>query len=802
MQPLTRRSIIAALLLAVWLAPPALAQNIDPSANGSRFAWGENIGWINLAPSAGPGVTVTDVAMTGMAWGENIGWINLSPPFGGVMNDGLGRLSGYAWSENAGWINFTGVSIDVCGELHGKAWGENLGWISLRSNGPFPFRITTSWIPPGDVSSPETIATGPGPNWINTDAVVSLSAADCGSSVKDIHYTLDGGSEVIVAGSNTTLTISTEGTHALSFFSEDFNDNREPAQTLVIRTDKTSPLIVCPANVFVHQTTSAGATVIYPPATVSDLLDPSPSLSYMPPSGAQFPASVTTVNVTATDHASNVAACSFDVGVGNQPPTANPDAATVPQNIVNYQIAVLANDIDPDGDPLIIKSVGPPIGSATVSFTPSEVIYTPTPGFVGTDSFSYTVTDGLGAVSSATVRVNVIPSDLGLYRIQSGFGNDGCHAAPQSFDIKSNVAVQHATGFVQCFSGHGDLATEAGPGFMGTHAHARQTGFGTATGMGTTASLQAPFLVTSSNSDPVPVTVNLQFTGTASQTDPISIWSVKVVAFIDGHQVIGGNRNSFSTGGFPLPLLDGQPHVFTTNVIAMVSPNEPHRLDLEMESSAGAGDSFSEVQIDTQLTLPTSGPAFNLPDGVVLVDNAALSVVNNHWIDPRNPPVADTTPPVLANVPADFFTEATSAAGASVFYAAPTAIDDIDPNPIVTCAPPSGSQFPFGPTAVTCTATDASANSSQASFTLTVRDTTPPVLTCPPNLNIHATSAAGAIVNYPLATASDNIFLSLLTHNPPPGSHFPMGTTTVHVEAADEADNETRCTFDITVTNT
>ena len=85
----------------------AYPDNIDPDNDGSQYAWSENGGWINFQPSFGPGVTVSDTAVTGFAWGENIGWINLSPSTGGVVNDGLGHLSGYAWAENAGWISFS-----------------------------------------------------------------------------------------------------------------------------------------------------------------------------------------------------------------------------------------------------------------------------------------------------------------------------------------------------------------------------------------------------------------------------------------------------------------------------------------------------------------------------------------------------------------------------------------------------------------------------------------------------------------------------------------------------------------------
>ena len=123
------------------------AENIDPNEDGSQYAYGENVGWLNFEPSQGPGVTVSDEKLTGFIWAENIGWINLDPndsdPNTGVSNDGAGNLSGLAWGENVGWLNFDpnvpgdpthyGVTIDSDGNFDGWAWGENIGWINFHS---------------------------------------------------------------------------------------------------------------------------------------------------------------------------------------------------------------------------------------------------------------------------------------------------------------------------------------------------------------------------------------------------------------------------------------------------------------------------------------------------------------------------------------------------------------------------------------------------------------------------------------------------------------------------------------------
>lgn len=89
----------------------------------------------------------------------------------------------------------------------------------------------------------------------------------------------------------------------------------------------------------------------------------------------------------------------------------------------------------------------------------------------------------------------------------------------------------------------------------------------------------------------------------------------------------------------------------------------------------------------------------------------------------------DTTPPVLSGVPAAMTVQATNPAGAAVTYAAPTATDNLDGARPVTCTPPSGNHFPMGLTTVACTARDNSGNGAVGTFTVTVQDTTPPVVT-------------------------------------------------------------------------
>lgn len=153
------KTIFSIVILASY-ASTAWCENIDPNNDGSKYAWGENVGWLNFGSRSG--VTVTDANLTGYVWAENIGWINLDPnindPNVGIKNDGTGLLSGYAWSENVGWINFKpevsgdsnhyGVTIDTDGNFNGWAWGENIGWINLSpqvAGDPNHYGVITSW---------------------------------------------------------------------------------------------------------------------------------------------------------------------------------------------------------------------------------------------------------------------------------------------------------------------------------------------------------------------------------------------------------------------------------------------------------------------------------------------------------------------------------------------------------------------------------------------------------------------------------------------------------------------------------
>jgi hypothetical protein len=93
----------------------------------------------------------------------------------------------------------------------------------------------------------------------------------------------------------------------------------------------------------------------------------------------------------------------------NNPPVANNDSATTLKD-TPVIIDVLTNDSDLDGDPLTIVNVtNPPNGS--VVNNGNSVSYTPDPGWTGTDTFDYTISDGRGGSDTATVTVTILEGE-------------------------------------------------------------------------------------------------------------------------------------------------------------------------------------------------------------------------------------------------------------------------------------------------------------------------------------------------------------------------------------------------------
>jgi|GEM_PF-2658306 len=103
------------------------------------------------------------------------------------------------------------------------------------------------------------------------------------------------------------------------------------------------------------------------------------------------------------------------IGRTNNAPVAQPDTLQTPRDVpLDFfpNSALGANDSDPDGDAVTVGAViavGGTVGTVSCSQPPARCTYTPPQGFVGTDTLSYTLTDG-ERIAWGSVTVQVTPS--------------------------------------------------------------------------------------------------------------------------------------------------------------------------------------------------------------------------------------------------------------------------------------------------------------------------------------------------------------------------------------------------------
>ncbi|MCF6390999.1 Ig-like domain-containing protein, partial [Mycobacterium sp. MBM] len=237
--------------------------------------------------------------------------------------------------------------------------GPSHGTLTLYANGSFTYTPTANYKGPDSFT------------YIASDGTASSSVA-----VVSISVAPDNQAPVANADSYTGDEDSTLAGNVLS------NDSDADADTL------TATLVTGPANGAL--TLNSDGTFTYTPVADFNGTD---SFTYTAGDG------------TAT---SSVATVSITVSPVNDTPVTAGDSFTTDEDTV-LTGNVLTNDSDTDGNPLTASLVdGPANGTLTLN-TDGTFTYTPDADFNGTDSFTYTATDGTVTSSVATVSITVDP---------------------------------------------------------------------------------------------------------------------------------------------------------------------------------------------------------------------------------------------------------------------------------------------------------------------------------------------------------------------------------------------------------
>jgi hypothetical protein len=555
-------------------------------------------------------------------------------------------------------------------------------------------------------------------------------------------------------------------------------------------TDSTAPALSLPGPLAAEATGPSGAVVTFSP-TATDADPANPPVTCLPASGTTFALGTTTVSCSATDAAGNTATGSFAVAVVDTTAPAVGAMSDITMEAVGTATAVSWTN------PSATDAVS---GSPAVTCAPASG----TAFAVGSTLVTCSATDAAGNTGSSTFTVSisdetepslVLPAEI----TAEATGPAGANVV---FAASALDAVDGAVA-VDCVPASGTLL-----GVGDTTVECSATD---AQGNAASGSFVVHVVDTTRPTVTVPDDLVVEATGPAGADVEFTATSDDLVNGPDVATCVPGSGSAFPLGATPVECTafdaagnEGTAS-FTVTVVDTTEPqlNLPPTITAEATGPDGAAVDYTATASDlvsgtlTPDCDPAAGSTFAL--GSHQVDCEVSDAAGNTTAGSFAIYVVDTTGPALT-VPPGITTEATGPAGAVVTYEV-GANDLVSGAVTATCTPESGATFALGTTTVTCTAEDAAGNDGSATFDVTVKDTTAPLLTVPAGITAEATGPAGAAVGY--AVTADDAVDGPVTPVcvPVAGSTFGLGSTLVECTATDAAGNTRHASFGVDVTD-
>ena len=660
------------------------------------------------------------------------------------------------------------------------------------------------------------------------------TAQDFCSGVASITYEIDGVVTTFPAGATSFNADFPVGTTEVRFRVFDGQGNQSSCGLDVTVIDVQAPEITCPStDVIPNDPGECGAFVNFSlePLSFSDncMVDED-DLSYEITGGVSasgtglvqpqtFPVGQTFITYTVTDAAGNSATCQIVIEISDteEPTIICPDdiERTIPLGETSEIVFLdVPTGMDNCSDDLtftytidgITFPVTEPIG---VDFSVGETTVTGTVNDSSDDaSCTFTVT-----IINEDGPEDLIDCPQDIFSCTSTVtGIDPVYIADEN-DVTVSYTLNHEGSITGGNGSANGIDFQTGTTLV-TY---------TATGLGTTD--ECTFEVTVDNEDPVTVSCPgpLVFFADADNCATAVIWDIPVItdncgleSFIPTHNPGDIFEQGFTTVIYAAIDSAGNQGncTFTVEIrdtLAPVVTNCPPGDLMTTPASEicgavatwtvpGAMDNCGSVNV---VSSHSPGDTFFITTTVVytFTDDAGNNSVCSFIINVDN---ADTNPPIIMNCPVDtiIFTDS-NMCGAPYTWEIPTIVDACSDAFINSPTFMPGDTFGLGATTVGYQGFDVAGNQATCNFTVTVRDTIPPSISCPATVLAFATEAdqCGAIVSsFDLPMASDNCTENVgvvCTQNP--GDFFNVGTTTITCTAIDNSGNENTCFFNVIV---
>ncbi|MCM3702390.1 HYR domain-containing protein [Paenibacillus macerans] len=622
--------------------------------------------------------------------------------------------------------------------------------------------------PPVTVVTNDGLASG---GWNKDKVKLHFAAEDPLSGMASIFYKIGETDTVETAGNAADLEISADGATTVSYWAADKAGNTEAARTVTVKIDKSSPEIT---SILSPAANASGWNSSNVSVTLNAADDNSgvKEIHYklgetgeertITEASATF--SVTTEGTTplsfwAVDTAGNTSPVQrTQVKIDKSNPV-----LTVPRDITKEATAVhtpvqigQATAQDVSGDETIITNDAPadyPIGTTTVKWTATDPV-----GNVTSQVQKITIIDTTKPV--LTVQGDIVVEATGIKTpvVVSGasatdiFPVVVTNDAPKEFPVGTTAVIW--------------TATDAN----GNTIHAAQNVIVADT---TKPAITAPADITKeATSRRTPVAIGM---ATATDIFPTTISHNAPADYPVGTTKVAwkaedANGNA-ALAEQAITITDTTKPVLTVPRDITVEASEK-RMKLDI-GQATATDIF-DVEV-------TSDAPADYPVGTTLVTWTAKDEHNNVSKGEQKITVTDTTAPVLT-VPEDITMEANDIlTKVDLGLATATDVFDVD---VTHNAPPS---FAVGKTLVTWTAVDENGNKTQGTQSVTITDTTKPLVTLPGDKTAEATGERTRVdIGQPVVS---DIFPVTVSHNAP--ADYPLGTTVVTWTVTDANGNET-----------
>ena len=420
-----------------WTAPPTFTGVVTYEYTIADGHGGTDTGLVTINVVNTPPVAVTDTAVIRPgqtipgasiaapinvtandtdADGDTLTVIGFTTPQGQVVQSGA---NGQFFSYTAPPAPFTGVDV------FNYTISDGFGGTTTAS-----VRITIVNTPP--VANDDAGATRPA-----TPVVVNVLANDTDADTAPTPNTPDtlsitaftqpSNGTVTASGSNGFVYQSTAGFTGVATFTYTITDGWGTFDTATVRVtvanrppvaiDDTVPAVIAgqqvpPFNVLTMGTPDSdpdgdviSVTSFTQPGAGTVVHNGNGQFTWTAPNGYS---GVTTFTYTIADAYGLTDTATVTITVRNLPPVAVNDTATT-AGTEPVTIAVMQNDSDPDSHVISVTGATTPANGTAVVNANGTITYTANAGFEGVDTFFYTIKDGFGGESTATVTVTVGP---------------------------------------------------------------------------------------------------------------------------------------------------------------------------------------------------------------------------------------------------------------------------------------------------------------------------------------------------------------------------------------------------------